>query len=101
MNPAPAQPVCLQRDGTALTLQVRVMPRAGRDVIEGVHDGRLRVRLAAAPVEGAANARLIAFLADCFGVPRARVTLLSGERGRDKRLRIESPTRMPGVLTCV
>jgi uncharacterized protein (TIGR00251 family) len=52
----------------------------------------LLVRLAAPPVEGAANDALIRLLADTFDVPRRAVTLLSGERSRDKRVAIEGRT---------
>ena len=47
------------------------------------------MRLAAAPVDGAANDELIAFLAASFGCPRRSITIVSGEKSRDKRVRIE------------
>jgi uncharacterized protein (TIGR00251 family) len=67
-------------------LRVRVVPRAGRSGLSGVRQDALLVRLAAAPVDGAANDALLALLADVLAVPRRAVTLLSGERSRDKRL---------------
>jgi len=73
-------------------LSVRVMPRAGQSRVAGVREGRLLVRLAAAPVDGAANDALIAFLADVFGVPRREVRLISGERTRDKRVQVAGVT---------
>lgn len=54
-------------------LKVRVIPRAGRSGIAGLRDGALLVRLAAAPVDGAANAELIAVLAEAIGVPERRI----------------------------
>ena len=60
-----------------LVLQVRVVARAGRSAVAGVRDDALLVRLAAAPVDGAANAELIAVLAEAFGVPRRAVTLVA------------------------
>jgi uncharacterized protein (TIGR00251 family) len=68
---------------------VRVTPRGRRDVVEGFAadaDGRprLRVRLAAAPVEGAANTALIALLAKAIGVRKSDVTIVSGETAREK-----------------
>lgn len=78
-----------------LLLAVRVQPRAGRDELAGVRDGRLRVRLTAPPVEGQANARLCRLLAELFQVPRSSVLLLNGAAGRDKRLRIRTPRRLP------
>lgn len=70
-------------------VQVRVVPRSGRAGVDGVRDDALLVRLAAAPVEGAANAELVELLARTFGVPRRDVTLVSGARSRGKRIRIE------------
>ena len=81
--------------GDTLELKVRVQPRAGRDEIVGPLGGDLKVRIAAPPVDGEANARLIRFLARTFGVPRSRVSLIGGEKGRSKQLRIEAPTRLP------
>lgn len=76
-----------------LILAVRLTPRGGRDGIGGIvldSEGRaaLQVRVAAPPVEGAANAALAAMLAKALGVPRSAVTILSGETARLKRLRI-------------
>jgi hypothetical protein len=67
-------------------LQVRVVPRAGRTAIDGVVDGALRVRLTAPPVDGAANAALVAFLADRLGLPKSAVSLVSGAAARQKTL---------------
>ena len=77
-----------RRDGQDLILEVRVQPRASRSEFAGVHGDRVRVRLQAPPVDGRANAALVEFLAEAFGVPRARVTIEHGLAGRDKRVRI-------------
>lgn len=74
-------------------LAVRLSPRGSRDAIEGVAtgaDGRpfLKIRLTAPPVEGAANAALIAFLADALGVRKADIAIRSGETARLKLLHI-------------
>jgi uncharacterized protein len=69
---------------------VRLMPRAGRDAIEGVDgDGRLRVRVAAPPVDGAANESLLRLLAEALDVPRGAVSIESGTTSRLKRVRVE------------
>ena len=70
-------------------LDVRVLPRAPRSSVAGVRDGALLVRLAAAPVDGEANAALLVLLADALDVPRRAITLVAGERARRKRLRID------------
>ena len=77
-----------RRDGSDLLLELRVQPRASRSEFAGTFGDRLRVRLQAPPVDGRANAALVDFLADAFGVPRARVTIERGLSGRDKQVRI-------------
>lgn len=67
---------------------MRVKPRASRPGIGEVRDGALEVRVSAPPVEGAANDALVELLARELDVPRRAVTLISGEHGRQKRLRV-------------
>lgn len=64
------------------------MPRAGRSAFSGLRDGALLVRLAAAPVDGAANDELIALLARALKVPKRDIAIVSGERSRTKRVRV-------------
>ena len=71
-----------------VSFRVRVVPRAGRTGVAGVRGDALLVRLAAAPVEGAANEALVAALAGILAVPRRDVAITSGERSRDKVVRI-------------
>lgn len=80
-------PVSVDGNGTPI-LTVRVVPRSGRTGVAGLRHGALLVRLAAAPVDGTANAALIAFVADRLGLPKHRVRLVAGERSRNKRLAI-------------
>lgn len=79
-------PVTDVAGGSVLT--VRVTPRAGHTSIAGVRGGRLLVRLAAAPVEGAANEALVRLLAGMLEIPNSRIRLISGERSRQKRVRV-------------
>jgi len=74
-------------------LEVRVIPRAGRTGFGGLRDGALLVRLAAAPVDGAANAELIALIAKALRIPKRDITIVSGERARTKRVRIAGVDR--------
>ncbi|MBI5905973.1 MAG: DUF167 domain-containing protein [Deltaproteobacteria bacterium] len=80
----PAEPVA--------TLPVRVVPRASREGVAGFEGGVLRIRLSAPPVEGKANEALVRFLAKALGVPRGRVTLAVGARGRSKVVRVDGMT---------
>ena len=69
-------------------IEVRVISRAGRTGLGGIRDGVLVVRLAAAPVDGAANDALIAFLSDLFDCPKRDVSILAGQTSRNKRISI-------------
>jgi uncharacterized protein len=69
-------------------LEVLVQPRASRTRAVGEHDGRLKVQLAAPPVDGEANAALVAFLADALAVRKADVVLVRGDTGRRKTVRV-------------
>ena len=69
-------------------IDVRVTARGGRDTIVGWRDGALAVRVAAAPVEGAANASLLKMIARRLGVPPSSVTLVTGARSRMKVVEI-------------
>lgn len=74
------------REGAELS--VLVQPRASRTKVVGEHDGRLKIALAAPPVDGEANAALVEFLSDALGVKKAQVTFLDGETSRRKRLAV-------------
>jgi uncharacterized protein len=78
--------------GQGVNLRVRVTPRASRSAIAGVSDGALLVRLSAPPVDGAANAALVEFLADALGVRRSQVSLLRGATSRIKVVHIDGAT---------
>lgn len=81
----PPVPSCL--------LPFRIIPRAKRTEVSGTRGDAILVRLAAPPVDGAANAALVAFLADRLGVPRRQITLVSGEKSRDKTIRVDGLSR--------
>jgi uncharacterized protein (TIGR00251 family) len=71
------------------SLLVHVQPRASRTEVVGRHGAAIKVRVAAPPVDGAANAELVRFLAERLGVRRALVRVASGTSARDKRIEIE------------
>ena len=69
---------------TGVRVPMRVQPRASADGIAGVRGDTLRVRLTAAPVDGAANEALIEFLAGTFGIARRDITIVAGSSSRSK-----------------
>jgi len=84
-----------REDHDTLVLTLHVQPGARRTEIAGAHGEALKVRLAAPPVEGKANAELLRFLAEVFGVPGRAVVLVRGETSRRKVVRIENPVLRP------
>lgn len=72
-----------------MTFSVRVQPRASKSELAGEIEGALKIRLAAPPVDGAANEELIAFLAKLFEVPRRQVSIISGATAKHKIIRVE------------
>ena len=76
-------------DNRGLTFAVRIVPRASRSEIAGEQSGALRVRIAAAPVEGAANQELIKLLAKSFKLPQKAVEIVSGAASKNKIVRIQ------------
>jgi uncharacterized protein (TIGR00251 family) len=85
--------------GDGVELLVLVQPRASRTKVVGVHDGRLKIALAAPPVDGEANAALIEFIADALDVRKADVRLADGETSRRKRLLIQGVTLEQVLVT--
>ena len=73
---------------TGVSLTVRVTPRAGKSVVAGVREDILLVKLAAAPVDGAANDALVALLADVFDIPKRDIEIVSGDKSRTKRVHL-------------
>ena len=72
-----------------MILSVRVIPRSPRSRIAGRRGDALLVRLAAPPVDGAANEALIELLSREFHVPKRQVSILSGASSRDKRVELD------------
>ncbi len=77
----------------SVTFAVRVVPRSSRNQIVGVEGGALKIKLTAPPVEGAANAALIEFVAEWLGVRRSAVSIVSGGKARNKLMRVNGVTR--------
>ena len=75
-----------------VTFPVRVTPRAHKNEIAGVQGEALKIKLAAPPVEGAANTALCEFLAEQLGVRKSAVTLVAGQTSRNKVVRVQGAT---------
>jgi uncharacterized protein (TIGR00251 family) len=76
-----------RENGLEVPLHVQV--RARRDEIAGVHNGVLKIRISAPPVDDAANRAVLAFFASLLSIPKSRLRIVSGQKSRDKVLRIE------------
>ncbi|MET0385910.1 MAG: DUF167 domain-containing protein [Polyangiales bacterium] len=87
--PRPPSPLQVRSDGAAVSFEVVVVPRASRSRISGVHDARLKVTLAAPPVDGAANDELCATLAKALGVTKRAVQITHGQQSKHKTVRVE------------
>lgn len=83
-----------------VTFQVRVVPRASRSEIAGEHDGALRVRVTAPPVDGAANDELIRVLSRALRLPRNAVEIVAGQTSKLKRVRVRGagPTDLQSLI---
>jgi uncharacterized protein len=75
--------------GESLRFGVRVQPRASRSEIVGLHGDALKVRLAAPPVDGAANEALVELLADALGIARTAVRIIAGATSRGKIVEVD------------
>jgi len=82
----------IKESGNGVVLAIHAAPGAARNEVQGLHGGTLKIRLHAPPVDGKANAALLAFLSEAFGIPKARITLLTGQAHRRKRVAIEGVT---------
>jgi uncharacterized protein (TIGR00251 family) len=85
-------------DGNDLILHLQIQPRSSKDSFGEIHNNRLKLRLTAAPVDGKANQRLLAFLAKQFGIPKAAVSITAGESSRLKTVVLQNPSKTPKTL---
>ncbi|MBN9698511.1 MAG: YggU family protein [Zoogloea sp.] len=77
-----------QADDGSVVLALHIQPGAKKTELAGLHGEALKIRLAAPPVDGKANAALLAFLAKACGVSKSAVELVSGETSRSKRVKV-------------
>lgn len=86
---------CFRLEGSDLLLWLRVQPKSSRDGFGEVLDDAIKLRITAPPVDGKANAYLVNWLARQFGVSKSAVCVESGGNSRRKRVRIQSPRKLP------
>jgi uncharacterized protein len=82
-------------------INVYVQPRASKTVVAGMHDGCVKIRLAAPPVDGAANAALVEFVAEQLGIAKSRVRITAGMTSRRKTIEVDGVTaeQVAGALS--
>jgi uncharacterized protein (TIGR00251 family) len=78
----------LQQSGTDVLLPVSIQPRASRNAVVGLRGNALKLALTAPPVEGAANDACLRFLADLLSMSRSRLSIVRGEKSRQKLIRV-------------
>ena len=87
-------------DGDTIRLEIKAVPGASKTELAGVKDNRLRIRLAAAPEDGKANAELLNFLSKTLGCPKRDLRIVSGEKSRVKvvALPLECLAKVEGLV---
>lgn len=88
----------VEQRGDALLLNLYIQPKASRDQIVGPHGEELKIAITAPPVDGKANAHLTRYLAKQFRVAKGQVSILKGELGRHKQVRIDDPVQIPAPI---
>ena len=85
----PDAPLRIQETADGVQVYIHAQPRARRNEIVGTHDGALKIKIAAPPVDDAANRAIVDYFADLLGVPKSRVRIVAGLKSRNKTLSIE------------
>ncbi len=84
---------CLKaEDGSCLLLRIYVQPKSAKNMISGIHEQALKVKVNAPPVDGKANKQVIQLFAKMLSLPKSNVLLVSGKQSRNKTLRIKGVT---------
>jgi uncharacterized protein (TIGR00251 family) len=87
----------IREDDGGVIFKVFVQPRSKKNEIRGLHGDALKIKITAPPVDGAANAMCISYLAKCLKTARSAVDIVSGHTGRNKQVRVRvSPSRDAG-----
>lgn len=81
--------MCLKEHEGGVIVEILLQPRASRNELAGVQEGRLKIKVTSPPIEGKANEKLCEFLADLMGIGKKRVQVIAGHTARVKRVRID------------
>jgi uncharacterized protein (TIGR00251 family) len=82
----------VRETGLGLEVRLHVQPRARRSELAGVHNGALKLKVTAPPVDDAANRAIIEFISELLGVPKSSLSITAGAKSRDKTLQIKGLT---------
>jgi len=72
----------------SINIQVQIQPKSSKDQIIGIHNGRLKIKISAPPVDGKANQALIEFMSKVLGVSKSKVEIVKGHTSKLKTLKI-------------
>ena len=78
----------VRESASGLEIRLHVQPRAKRSEVSGIHNGALKLKVTAPPVDDAANRAIIEFFSDRLGIPKSSLRIISGLKSRDKTLQI-------------
>lgn len=87
-------PTLIKKEANGLRLNIYVQPGAARDAFAGIHDGALKLRIAAQPQEGAANIAIVAFLAKNFELSKSSIKIISGQSSRRKTIFLQGDVNL-------
>ena len=82
-------PLNIREERGGIIFQVRVLPRSSKNLIAGVSEGMLKIKLTAPPVEGAGNEMLIKFLSEKLNIPKSKISIVRGQSSRSKTILAE------------
>lgn len=88
----------LKDKGDYIEIAIKVIPNAKKTEVVGVENDALKIRLSAPPIEGRANEELVAFFSKNFKIAKSDVDIISGELGRNKRVRLPKNEKLMEYL---
>ncbi|TDQ56843.1 hypothetical protein EDC45_1802 [Mesocricetibacter intestinalis] len=88
----------IEQTEQGLRLRIFLQPKAAQDKVVGLHQDELKISITAPPIEGAANAHLLKYLAKLFKVPKTALVLEKGELSRHKQIFVPTPKQIPAEI---